>query len=57
MLEEETLSSESRNKGFSMQIGHLGNFWEDQCFPSHMQGALVLFVYLVGSVVVLCFPL
>jgi hypothetical protein len=56
MLEEEAPSSDSRNKCFSMGIAHLGNFWEDQRSPAHIQGALALFVHLTGSVVALYFP-
>ena len=57
MLEEETLTSDSRNKGFSIRIVHPGNFWEDHHFSAHIQGVLALFVYLAGSSVAIFLPL
>jgi hypothetical protein len=57
MLEEEAPSFDSRNKVFFYEKWSSWKLLEDQRSPAHMQGALALFVYLAGSIEVLCFPL
>jgi hypothetical protein len=57
MLEEEAPSFDSRNKVFFYEKWSSWKLLEDQRSPAHMQGVLVLFVYLAGSVEALCFPL
>jgi hypothetical protein len=53
MLEGETTNEA---KCFSMRMVHLDKFLEYQLSPTHMQGALALFVHLEGNIVVLCGP-